>query len=321
MPPEVSVIIPSYKTTRYVGPAIDSVLNQTFQSFEIVVVSDGCPDSAALEEVLRPYGSRVQYIWQPNRGQGAARNTAIRASSGQYIVQLDADDLLDPACLEWQTQMMREHPEYDAVYCNSLNFAESPAAAAAWQGHDRKFYMDLFPSSGDVSFCNLLEGRTVPRVLGSILKRDTLMRIGMYDEVERLAEDLDLWLRMLKANPPGRIGYTTQSLGRYRLREDNCTMDGRGPRRLLASLDKAARLLDLTFEERECLNRRRALNQFDVDMVEGRIAIHERRWKDAARCYQACYDYSRRTKYLAAASVLRSCPWVVPVGLSLIGRN
>lgn len=319
--PEVSVIIPSYKTTKYIGAAIDSVLNQTFQSFEIVVVSDGCPDSAALEGVLRPYGSRVQYIWQPNRGTGVARNTAIRAAIGTYIVQLDADDMLDPACLESQICMMREHPEYDAVFCNSFNFAESPEAAVRWRGHDRMYYMDMFPPSGPVSFCSILEGRTVPRVLGSIIRRETLVRIGMHDETERFAEDLDLWLRMLKAEPPGQIGYNLESLGRYRLRHDNYTLDVGGPRRLLAVLDKAVRVLNLTPEERECLKRRRALNQFDVDMVNGKLAIRERRWKDAARCYQACYDYSRKKKYLAAVSVLRTCPWVLPIGLGLLGRQ
>jgi glycosyltransferase involved in cell wall biosynthesis len=318
--PAVSVIIPSYKTTKYIAAAIDSVLSQTFQDFDIIVVSDGCPESAALEEVLRPYGSRVTYIWQPNRGTGVARNTAIRASNATYIVQLDADDLLEPHCLESQVRMMREHPEYDAVYCNSLNFADSPEAAVRWRGQDGKYFMDLSPSSGPVSFCSIMEARTVPRVLGSILKRETLVRIGMHDENERFAEDLDLWLRMLKADPPGKIGYNLESLGRYRLRMDNYTLDSGGPRRLLAVLDKAARVLDLTPEEKECLSRRRPLNQFDVDMIEGKIALRERRWKEAARRYQACYDFSRKKKYLAAALVLRTCPWALPAVLSLIGR-
>jgi len=320
-PPEVSVIIPSYKTTKYIGAAIDSVLAQTFQNFEIIVVSDGCPDSAALEEVLRPYGSRVQYIWQANRGTGVARNTAIRASTGKYIVQLDADDLLDPACLESQVRMMHEHPEFDAVYCDSLNFADSPAAAAMWGGHVGMHHMDVYPPTGSVSFRGILETRTVPRVLGSIIRRDTLVRIGMHDEVERLAEDFDLWLRMLKANPPGRIGYNLESLGRYRLREDNYTLDAGGARRLLAVLDKAARVLDLTPEERECLKHRRAMNQYEVDMIDGKIAIRERRWKDAARCYRDCYEFTHRVKYLAAHLVLRTCPWVLPACLRLIGRH
>ena len=318
--PEVSVIIPSYKTTQYIGAAIDSVLNQTFQSFEIVVVSDGCPDSAALEEVLRPYGPRVKYIWQPNRGTGVARNTAIRASVGKYIVQLDADDMLDPTCLESQVRMMQEHPEYDAVYCNSFNFAESPEAAARWLGLDQTYYLDVFPSTGPVSFTSILESRTSPRVLGSIIKRDTLIRIGMHDEVERFAEDLDLWLRMLKADPPGQIGYNRESLGRYRLRHDNYTLDAGYSERLLAVLDKAGRVLDLTPEEREVLKRRRASNQFDVDVIRGKIAIRDRRWKDALVCYEGCYQYSKKKKYLAAAFVLRNCPWALPLGLKLIGR-
>jgi hypothetical protein len=183
------------------------------------------------------------------------------------------------------------------------------------------YYMDVFPSTGPVSFCSILESRTAPRVLGSILQRETLVRIGMYDETKPLAEDLDLWLRMLKADPPGRIGYNRESLGRYRLHHDNYTLDIGAARRLLAVLDKAGRVLDLTPEERECLKRRRALNQFDVDAIDGKIAIRERRWKDAARCYEACYEYSRKKKYLAAVSLLRACPWALPIGLSLIGKS
>ena len=319
--PRVSVIIPSYKTTRYIGAAIDSALNQTFPNLEVIVVSDGCPDTPALEEVLRPYGPRVRYIWQTNRGTGVARNTAIRASRAEFIVQLDADDMLEPNCLESQVRMMEEHPEFDALSCNSFNFAESPAAAARWSGLDQTYYLDKFPSTGEVSFSSIMEFRTSPRVLGSIIKREMLERIGMHDETERFAEDLDLWLRILKANPPGRVGYNRESLGRYRLRDDNYTLDAGYSQRLLAVLDKAGRVLDLTAEERECLKRRRAINQFDVDMIMGKIAIGERRWKDAIRSYDSCYAHSRKKKYLMTSWLLRACPAALPVGLRLIGRD
>lgn len=317
--PRVSIIIPSYKATRYIRDAVDSALNQTYHDFEIIVVSDGCPDSANLEDALRPYGCRVKYIWQTNGGPGSARNTAIRASQSEFIVQLDADDMLDPRCLESQVQTMDSHLEFDAVYCNSFNFAESPAAAALWPGLDQTYYLDKFPSTGPVSFCSIMEFRTSPRVLGSIIRRSMLDRVGMHEGI-RFAEDLDLWLRILKADPPGRIGYNRESLGRYRLRENNYTLEVAGPSRLLAVLDKAGRVLDLTPEERECLKRRRAINQFDVDLVSGRIAVRDRRWKEAVRCYQACWDYSRKVKYLAAVWLLRICPGALPLGLGLMRR-
>ncbi len=318
--PAVSVIIPSYKTTRYIADAIDSVLKQTFRDFEIIVVSDGCPDSAALEEVLRRYGDSVRYIWQPNQGTGIARNTAILAARGTYVLQLDADDMLTPNCLESQVRFMREHPEYDAAYCNSYNFAENSEAAERWRGFDGKLYMELYPSSGPVTFCSIMESRTPPRVLGSILRRDTVMRAGMHDDTERFAEDLDLWLRILKADPPGRIGYTEEPLGHYRLRHDNYTLDLGYPNRLLAVFEKARRTFKLTDEEKGCLDKRIAKNRFDVEMFSGKRAVHEQRWKDAIRHYEYCYSYTREFKYWAALAALKLCPWALPPGLRMLGR-
>jgi glycosyltransferase involved in cell wall biosynthesis len=319
--PRVSVIIPSYKTTRYIAAAIDSALNQTFQDLEVIVVSDGCPDSAALEEVLRPYGSRVRYIWQVNRGTGVARNTAIRASAAEFIVQLDADDALEATCVESQVRMMDAHPEYDMIYCNSLNVAESPEAAALWKGFDGKYWMDLYPSDGPVTFTSVMDFRTAPRVLGSISRRETLVRIGMHDENERFAEDMDLWLVLLKAKPPGKMGYNRESLGRYRLRSDNYTLDAGYAKRLLAVLDKAERVFDLTPEERESLRVRRAMNQFDVDCLGGKAALRDRRWADALRCYEGCYAYTHSKKYLAVTWLLRTFPAALPFGIRLLGRE
>jgi glycosyltransferase involved in cell wall biosynthesis len=313
--PEVSVIIPSFKTTKYIGAAIESVLAQTFGSFEIIVVSDGCPDTSALEELMRSYSSRVRYIWQPNKGTAGARNTAIRAARGTWIVQLDADDMLDPTCLESQVRMMREHPEFDAVYCNSFNFADSPEAAAVWGEHSGRYYMEVSPSSGPVSFTSIVDARTSPRVLGSIIRRDTLLRIGLHDESKPMAEDLDLWLRMLKADPPGQIGYTSESLGRYRLRTDNATLNGEGEERLLSALEKAGRTLDLTAAERACLDRRLRENRFDAEVARGRKAVREGRWKDAVQNYKYCHEYSGSRKYSVVLMLLRTFPWGMPMGM------
>ena len=88
--------MPAYRVTEYIGAALDSVRAQTFTDYEIIVVNDGCPDTAALEQVLGPYLDRIVYLKQENRGLAGARNTAIHASRGRYLALLDADDLWEP---------------------------------------------------------------------------------------------------------------------------------------------------------------------------------------------------------------------------------
>jgi glycosyltransferase involved in cell wall biosynthesis len=97
--PLVSVIIPCYRQGHLLPEALESVLAQTYPAVEAVVVNDGSPDDT--DEVVHRYLPRVRYVRQQNRGLPAARNAGIRASSGQYLLFLDADDLLYPKAVEW----------------------------------------------------------------------------------------------------------------------------------------------------------------------------------------------------------------------------
>jgi glycosyltransferase involved in cell wall biosynthesis len=310
--PEITVIVPTYNVTKYIGQALDSILSQTFQNFEIVLVNDGCPDTAALEQLLEPYLPRIRYIKQANTGLSGACNRAIQAARGSFILHMDPDDWLEPACLEKQAAMLREHPEYDAAYCNSFNFAESAQAAIQWGPLNNVLHMDVYPSEGPVSFSSVMESRTCPRNPGSIARRETLLRVGLYDPALRCEEDLDMWLRILKADPPGRIGYTHEPLVHYRLRGNSLTMVSGHQRALVNVLEKAGRVLSLTPEERECLERRLALNRFDLAIVEGRKAIQERRWQDAIRNYEYCQQYRPSAKTKTVLALLRTFPSALP---------
>ena len=92
---KVTVVIPCYNQAHFLKDAVESVKNQTFKDFEIIVVDDGSPDNTS--EVANKLG--VRCIRQVNRGLSAARNTGIRAAKGQYILPLDADDKIDPEFL------------------------------------------------------------------------------------------------------------------------------------------------------------------------------------------------------------------------------
>lgn len=109
--PRVSVIIPTYNRSAFVSEAIDSVLQQSFQDFELIVVDDGSTDGT--NEVVARYqaDSRVRYIYQPNRGGGAARNTGIKGSAGRYIALLDSDDLWLSGKLELQVNALDANPD------------------------------------------------------------------------------------------------------------------------------------------------------------------------------------------------------------------
>jgi glycosyltransferase involved in cell wall biosynthesis len=100
--PRVSVIVPAYNAARYLPTSISSVISQTYDQWELVIVDDGSTDET--RELVSSYaaqlGDKLRYVYQPNRGLLAARNTGIRNSRGDLIALLDADDIWLPTRLE-----------------------------------------------------------------------------------------------------------------------------------------------------------------------------------------------------------------------------
>ena len=116
----VSVIVPTFNRARYLGQAIDSTLQQTFEAHEIIVVDDGSTDETA--EVVAKYGDRVRYLRTSNGGVAHARNVGMSVASGDYLTFLDSDDLLYPYMLELETRLLDRHPDVGLVYAEMSAF-------------------------------------------------------------------------------------------------------------------------------------------------------------------------------------------------------
>lgn len=118
--PRVTCIIPVYNGERYLGEAIESILDQTYHPIEIVVVDDGSTDATAT--IVAGFGTRVRYLFQTNAGQVSAMNHGVRAASGDLIASLDADDLWIRGKVARQVAHLGEHPETGAVFGHAQNF-------------------------------------------------------------------------------------------------------------------------------------------------------------------------------------------------------
>src|SRR5215471_10950429 len=111
---DLSVIIPSYNHGRYLPQCIDSVLAQTYPATEVLVVDDGSQDDT--REVVATYGDRVRYVWRPNGGLSAARNTGVAATTCAWIAFLDADDWWDAHKIERQVAALKECRDAEVCY-------------------------------------------------------------------------------------------------------------------------------------------------------------------------------------------------------------
>src|ERR1051326_205992 len=112
--PQVSVIIPTYNSAHYLADAVESVLSQTFQDIEVLIIDDGSTDET--ETVIQRYGSLVRCFRQRNSGVAVARNRGIEESRGEYVAFLDADDTWLPHKLERQLAALDECSDYGACY-------------------------------------------------------------------------------------------------------------------------------------------------------------------------------------------------------------
>ena len=123
MAPRVSVLIPVYNCAPWIAAAIESVLAQTYQDFEIIVADDGSTDQTV--QIVQRY-PRVQYLFQPHSGISAARNLALSKARGELIAFLDADDLWAPNKLALQVSYLDAHPECKIIFCHYHNFTDIP---------------------------------------------------------------------------------------------------------------------------------------------------------------------------------------------------
>ena len=186
----VSIIIPTYNMRQWIGEAIDSALAQTYPNCKIIVVDDGSTDGTG-EYLRERYGERIRYIYQPNRGRGAARNHGLRMADGEYTQFLDADDLILPEKIASQVAFLDAHPEYAAAYCHCLVFFDEDKDHP-WDWPGQKAYC-----SGNILEREIHEPFLLPVMI--LVRREWVGRVGGLDETLRSNEDWDLWLRIAHA--------------------------------------------------------------------------------------------------------------------------
>ena len=202
MPATVSIIIPCYRQARFLEGCIASLREQTYAHWEAVIVDDGSPDDAS-EAGARAMAqdSRVRFVQRPNGGPSAARNTGLRASTGEFIQFLDADDYLKPDKLQRHAAMLNAEPGLDLVYGNAWYFDDAEPTKQIRQGFGPDPHEDWVANTAALPVAPLLQlvQRNTMPICSPLFRRSVLDRAGFMDESMRALEDWEFWIRCANA--------------------------------------------------------------------------------------------------------------------------
>ncbi len=182
--PLFSVVIPTYNRERYIARAIRSVLDQTCDDYEVIVVDDGSTDRT--RRIVRRFGRQVRYIRQPNRGPSEARNTGIRAARGRFVAFLDSDDRFLPRKLEENKAFLERHPE-----CNFLYSWYYDIRGGRKRLRKGKQYEDL-----ERFRYRLYRRDFTIRTSTVVVRRSCFEKVGLFHPRYRYSQDWDMWLRL-----------------------------------------------------------------------------------------------------------------------------
>ena len=234
--PEVSVVITFFREKELLKESIDSVLKQTFQDFEIVLVDNNAsPETRSVAETyVKKEPDRIRIVHEPVQGMCSAKNAGILQSRGIYIALLDGDDLMKPNRLQHQRDILASRPDlslvtcaYDRISHDGLKVLEervySPTLQSVmWQSLEQEFaklYGHSFPASHVKTF-----SLTIPSTF--FLRKETAINAGLFDIRlnPRWCEDYELQTRLFLQGPFYRIpdpliGYRAASLDAQRLKE------------------------------------------------------------------------------------------------------
>ncbi|MFF4020401.1 glycosyltransferase family 2 protein [Streptomyces sp. NPDC001843] len=180
--PVVSVVVPCHDYARYLPDAVSSVLAQTFEDWELVVVDDGSTDNTVeVTEglIARHPDRRIRLLRQANAGVSAARNTGIEAAAGRYILPLDADDMIAPTMLEKTVAALDSDPQVAIASTDVFTFTDDdlPPQVMPLPAYSRELLLQRLI----MFYC-------------SLYRREAWQTVGGYDEKMRAGEDWDFWI-------------------------------------------------------------------------------------------------------------------------------
>jgi glycosyltransferase involved in cell wall biosynthesis len=216
MTPRVSVLIPSYNHAPYLPAALQSVFDQTYRDYEIVVVDDGSTDGSV--EILQGYGDRIRLFMQANRGTYPTLNRCIAESQGAYLAILNSDDLWAPTKLEKQVALLEAHPEVGLVHTGGY-FID--AQGNILPGNPLGFEWPRTPTGNIIEAlvrCNKIIASSV------LVRRECFERLGGFREDLFGSGDWEMWFRIALE---WDIGYIDEPLTMYRVHGANASFQHR----------------------------------------------------------------------------------------------
>lgn len=292
--PRVSVVIPAYNAEDYIAATIESVLAQTYQNHEIIVVDDGSTDRTL--QVLRNIELRIKVLAKTNGGPASARNLAINNSVGEFIAFLDSDDLWTPDKLAEQIAFLDLHPEVGLLFGEALMFNEI---------NGEKVIQQKIGYTGDPTFRQLLFGDFIPNST-VIIRRACVERIGLLNESRDLiaVEDYEYWMRIARAFPMAGIA---KPLAYYRIHEGNLMGDGgnidRGHDLAITAIKEIERQFPQMWEE----------TQVDRNLLFAKLQIRAAfAWKERGQWRECLKHVARALKISRNPRVFR---WIIAASL------
>lgn len=303
--PTLSVIIPTFNRAKYLDKAIESVLAQTYDDYEIVVIDDGSTDDT--REILEPYIDQIRYLYQENAGVSAARNAGVKEAKGEWIAFLDSDDMWLPHKLACQMEYINDSISKvcftDVVHIQKgeiIKYSDVKKSIAI-QGEILSEPFDL-----------ILDDSRKLYVQTMVIKRELLCEVGNFDENFVVAEDTQLIFKLAFKTPFAYISEPLVVINRSDEREgltnESCEAGYARCRAGIAILSEA--YFQCSRKDKTIIRKlRQRLAYFlsrkaEFDCVEGNS-------KDARRlAFDSIYFGSDVRTYIRAFGVLCT-PWLV----------
>jgi len=269
---------------------------------EVIIVNDGSPDEDRLMRSVAPYSALVRLIQQDNGGAGAARNRGIEATGAEFVALVDADDRWLPHFLRDQLAVFDRHPSMGLDYADGLFIGRSALAG--------RRYMSACPSTGPVTFENLLAQRCTVLLSSVVARRDAITAVGGFDVTLRRGQDFDLWLRMARAGARMTCHDTVLTLRRMHDRNLGGTPVNEFERPLRV-FEKVLATMSLTEAERRIVDQRvRALSSA-LACETGKEMLRKGDWRGARGAFLKACRGARNWKLHAAVFGLHVAPQLV----------